>query len=75
METSGKRKILIDCDAGTDDAAAIIMALTHHQRVEVVAITCIFGNTNVGNVANNVLRVLKFCGRLDVSRLHGEKSS
>ena len=69
METSSeKRKIIIDCDAGTDDAAAIIMALSR-EHVEVVAITCVFGNTNVDNVANNVLRVLKFCGRLDVSIL------
>ena len=61
-----KRKIIIDCDAGTDDASAIIMALAH-QNIEVIAITCVFGNTEVDNVVKNVLRVLKLCNRLDVS--------
>ena len=64
---STKRKIIIDCDAGTDDAGAIMMALAY-QHVEVVAVTCVFGNTEVENVVNNVLRVLKLCGRLDVSK-------
>ena len=64
---STKRKIIVDCDAGTDDAGAIMMALTY-QHVEVVAVTCVFGNTEVENVVNNVLRVLKLCGRLDVSK-------
>ena len=64
---STKRKIIVDCDAGTDDAGAIMMALAY-QHVEVVAVTCVFGNTEVENVVNNVLRVLKLCGRLDVSK-------
>ncbi len=61
-----KRKFVIDCDAGTDDAAAIIMALAS-KDVEVVAITCVVGNTHLDNVTTNVLKVLKLCNRLDVS--------
>ena len=56
----------MDCDAGTDDAQALMMALTH--GVPMMAVTCVFGNTTVDNVTRNVLRVLNVCDRLDVSK-------
>lgn len=65
-------KLLIDTDAGADDAIAILMAL-HAEEVNggatVVGITCVNGNTYVDNVALNVLKTLKVVDRLDV----GEK--
>jgi hypothetical protein len=60
------RKIVIDTDAGLDDAQAILMALAS-DNVDVVAITTVLGNTTAPQVANNVLRILKMADRLDVS--------
>lgn len=61
-----RRKIVIDTDAGLDDAQAILMALAS-DNVDVVAITTVLGNTTAPQVANNVLRILKVADRLDVS--------
>ena len=67
-------KLIIDSDAGVDDAVALFLALGYEAKqlnssVKIVAITCVFGNTNVDNVAVNVLKVLKTANRLDVSFL------
>nr|CAD7576841.1 unnamed protein product [Timema californicum] len=56
-------QIIIDTDAGTDDATALFMALGYEKnqpsRVKVVAITCVHGNTRVDNVVlANALVVL-----------------
>lgn len=61
-----KRKILIDCDPGTDDAHAIMMALAS-EDIELVAITTVFGNINAQQTTVNALRVLRMCGRTEVS--------
>lgn len=57
-------KLLIDVDCGVDDAQAIMIALA--ANVQVLGITCVYGNTVVENVCKNVLRVLQVCGRLEV---------
>uniref|UniRef100_A0ABD2XFJ5 Inosine/uridine-preferring nucleoside hydrolase domain-containing protein n=1 Tax=Trichogramma kaykai TaxID=54128 RepID=A0ABD2XFJ5_9HYME len=62
-----KIKLIIDTDAGGDDAVAIMMALKAHKQVEVLAITCTYGNTYVENVAKNVLKILAEAERTDVS--------
>lgn len=54
------RKLIIDTDAGVDDAQAILMALVH-PNTEVVAITMVTGNVPVAAVAKNVPRVLDVC--------------
>ena len=56
MGAGSKSRYIMDCDAGTDDAQALMMALTH--GVPMMAVTCVFGNTTVDNVTRNVLRVL-----------------
>ena len=63
-----KRKLIIDCDIGTDDAQAIMMALSQ-PHVEVCAIMTVFGNAGQAHTCVNTLRLLKFLGRLDVSSL------
>ena len=57
---------MIDCDPGNDDASAILMALSDPD-VDVIAITCVEGNTNVRQTALNALRTLQVANRLDVS--------
>ena len=59
-----KMKIIIDCDAGIDDAQAIMIALS--QEVDVLAITCTYGNVNVDQVTKNVLKILEVCDRTDI---------
>ena len=65
-----KKKIIIDCDAGIDDAQAILLALSA-QDVEVIAITCVAGNTPIDKVCVNVLKVLELCNRTDIPVFKG----
>lgn len=63
-----KKKVIIDTDCGIDDAQAILIALAA-PNIEVVGVTCVYGNTEVENVCQNVLRVLSICEREKVSLL------
>jgi purine nucleosidase len=60
-----RRRIIIDTDCGVDDAQAFFMALRNPapDAPEVVAITCVHGNTSLANVEGNVCAVLAACGR------------
>jgi inosine-uridine nucleoside N-ribohydrolase len=64
-----RQKIIIDTDAGVDDAFAIAMLLTAEtfNEVDILAITTVSGNTDCRNVSLNVLKILDTAGRLDVS--------
>jgi len=59
---AGKRKIIIDCDPGIDDALAIFMALASDE-LEVLGITTVAGNVNVGQVTANALSLVSLCGK------------
>jgi len=63
-----KELFIIDCDAGTDDATALLLALDPNlaRRIQILGITCVGGNTTLDNVVKNVLRTLKIAGRTDV---------
>ena len=54
---------MIDTDAGTDDAWALLMCLAAHKNesipFKIEAITCTHGNTTVDNVTKNVTRTLQ----------------
>lgn len=60
----GTRFVVIDTDAGVDDAVAILMVLGD-PSMNVEAITCVAGNTLVDNVVVNALKLLKLMGQLD----------
>lgn len=60
-----RMKLIIDVDTGVDDAEAIMMAVTHPD-VEVLAITCVSGNTNVDQAMMNTYRVLSMCNATQV---------
>ena len=68
-EVEAPRNIIVDCDAGIDDALALIILLANHttKRLNVKAITCVNGNTKVSNVVKNVFRTLHVCDCTDVS--------
>ncbi len=57
--------VVIDTDGGIDDAVALWWALTS-PLVDVVAITAVHGNVDVGTAAANVCRVLHAAGRPDI---------
>ncbi|XP_063221409.1 uncharacterized protein LOC134530488 isoform X2 [Bacillus rossius redtenbacheri] len=76
----GALRLVVDTDAGTDDAAALFLLLGRARRrpvpaVHVAAITCVQGNTGVRNVVANVLKVLQTAGRLDVPVYAGASQS
>lgn len=55
-------RMIIDTDAGIDDAIAIMMALTH-PAVTVEAITTLTGNVHISNVNPNVFSILQAVGK------------
>lgn len=57
-----KERILIDCDPGHDDAAAILYAARH---LDVAGITTVFGNNSLDATTRNALSVLALAG-LDI---------
>jgi len=64
-------KLVIDTDAGADDAMAILLLLSaraHNQmNFDIVAITCTYGNTNLNNVEQNVLKTLTIANESNVT--------
>lgn len=65
-------KIIIDCDAGVDDAMALLMAFEAHKNglIHVCGVTSVRGNADVQNVNRNIWRTVKAAGLLRVSKLH-----
>ena len=60
-EKAGKRKIIIDCDPGIDDALAIFMAFAS-DKVEVLGITTVAGNVGIDHVTRNALSLITLAG-------------
>ncbi len=52
-----KKKIIIDCDVGIDDALALILAF-HSAELEVLAVTGVNGNVSLEKVMKNIEKVL-----------------
>jgi inosine-uridine nucleoside N-ribohydrolase len=64
------KRVIIDADPGIDDMAAILMALAS-DRLEVEAITTVFGNASVEQCTVNALRILEAAGRADIPVYQG----
>ncbi|XP_057318972.1 uncharacterized protein LOC130663643 [Microplitis mediator] len=60
LENVSSDKLVIDTDAGADDALAILLVLSAGKisNYELVGITCTYGNTEEENVEQNVLKTL-----------------
>lgn len=64
-----KRKIILDCDPGHDDAVAIMMA-AKHPDLELIGITVVKGNQTLDKTTKNALNVCQFLG-IDVPVYQG----
>ena len=58
------RKIILDCDPGYDDAAAIILA-AGSPAVKIIALTTVAGNQTIEKVTSNALRIARLAGLSD----------
>ncbi|EDQ89191.1 uncharacterized protein MONBRDRAFT_8168 [Monosiga brevicollis MX1] len=67
-----KRKFIIDCDAGVDDAEALMVMLS--SSIDVIGITCVSGNVACPQVVKNVQRVLANCKRSDIPIFAGAEA-
>ena len=56
-----KRKIIIDCDPGHDDAVAIMMAASA-PNLELLALTVEAGNQTLAKTGRNALNMVQYLG-------------
>tara|TARA_Y100001970_G_scaffold294263_1_gene449430 strand:+ start:9897 stop:10841 length:945 start_codon:yes stop_codon:yes gene_type:complete len=61
-----KKKIIIDCDPGHDDAVAIMLAAAN-ENLEILGITCVAGNATLENTKLNALKVCSLINRTDIN--------
>ncbi|KAG8228831.1 hypothetical protein J437_LFUL008327 [Ladona fulva] len=63
-----QRLIIVDQDAGSDDAHALFLLADadRHQEIKLMGVTCVNGNTSLENVCINALRTLRSINRLDI---------
>ncbi|WP_333657034.1 nucleoside hydrolase [Tissierella praeacuta] len=54
-----KRKIILDCDPGHDDAVAIMMA-AKHPKINLLGITIVAGNQTIEKTTRNALNVCQY---------------
>ena len=57
--------VILDVDTGIDDSLALLYACASPET-ELVAVTCVAGNIDLGNVGRNTRAVLELAGRADV---------
>lgn len=55
-----KRKTIIDCDPGADDAIALMLAL-NSLELDIIGITITAGNSTLEKCCKNALKVLELC--------------
>lgn len=64
------KKIILDCDPGMDDSAAIIMA-AKSPDLELIAVTTVSGNYSVDVTCTNARKVLELLRRTDIPVARG----
>ena len=65
-----KKKIILDCDPGHDDAVAIMLAAAHDD-IEILGITCVAGNATLENTKKNALKVCSLIGKTQIPIFSG----
>jgi len=61
----GKKRLIIDCDTGTDDAVALMLAALHPE-IDLVGVSTVFGNAPLTATTTNSISVLDLIGRSDI---------
>lgn len=56
-----KRKIILDCDPGHDDAIALLLA-AGNPKIDLIGVTTVAGNAEVDKTTNNALKVCEIAG-------------
>ena len=64
------KPVIIDCDPGVDDAAALFLALSH-KNLDIKAITTIFGNVGLQQTTTNALKILEVARKTGVPVFKG----
>ena len=67
------RKIIIDCDPGSDDAFALALAIKSNV-FDIRGITIVEGNVSLEDCARNTFKILNLCGKDDIPVYKGLKS-
>ena len=65
MEAIIKEKIIFDVDPGVDDAAALSLSL-YDRIMDVILVTTVSGNRDIGVVTRNALHLLDIFNRADI---------
>jgi purine nucleosidase len=65
--------LILDVDTGIDDSLALLYAVASPD-VELVAVTCVSGNTDARQAATNTLGLLELAGRGDVEVAVGRET-
>ena len=61
-----KKKIILDCDPGHDDAVAIMLAAASNE-IEILGITCVGGNATLENTKLNALKICSLIGKSNIN--------
>ena len=65
MSTQSPTRVVIDCDTGVDDAMAILYGLLAPE-IEIVGLSCCWGNIWVETTTANTLRLLEIVDKPDI---------
>lgn len=60
------RPLIFDCDPGTDDAVALLMAFAHPQRLNILGVTTVGGNVPLKYTSVNGLKISELAGREEI---------
>ena len=60
-----KKKIIIDCDPGHDDAVAIMLAAASDE-IDILGITCVAGNATLDNTKSNALKICSLINKTNI---------
>lgn len=61
-----KRRIILDCDPGVDDAIALMLAAASPDEVEILGITAVAGNVPLSATERNARRLCTLLRRTDI---------
>lgn len=61
-----RRKLIIDCDPGVDDATALLLAFASPDELDLLGVTVVAGNTGLDQTVRNARIVRQMAGRAEV---------